>query len=555
MIRRYSTSFGMASRLLGPARAPAGRERLRAGARRRRDRGRRRRRGGPRRRWRRPPARRARARHRARRSTEGYSANLVVHAFARTARAAGFGAELTEPFFASMRMDLSADRARRRELRALRLRLGRGGRADVPADLPDATPTATTPTTSWRRSSAGRVRSASAFQKVNFLRDLARRRRDPRPQLLPRSRRRDARPTPRRTRCVDDIDADLALAARDPARCCPRSSRRAVALAHGLFAELSAAHPRDPGIRTRPHARARARPREAADRDRSRDARKDRMTRTIVIGGGIAGLATAALLAREGHEVTLLEQHTELGGRAGSWERDGFRFDTGPVVVPDARGVRPLLPHARHDGRRAARPRAARPRLPRLRRGARRAARRRRRASTRTSSCSSASSRARRCASPSTSTAARDLRPGQGALPLLDLPAARPGVRRRRDGAQRAPAAAAARAARQPDEAHGARHPAAPDPRLPGRVPRLGAEARAEHVLADEPPRPGRRRLLPARRIHPGDREDRRPGARPGRRAADRHHRAPHRRERGRRGRRASRSPHGKGKKTDGAGC
>ena len=31
---------------------------------------------------------------------EGYSANLVVHAFARTARAAGFGAELTEPFFA-----------------------------------------------------------------------------------------------------------------------------------------------------------------------------------------------------------------------------------------------------------------------------------------------------------------------------------------------------------------------------------------------------------------------------------------------------------------------
>jgi phytoene desaturase len=52
--------------------------------------------------------------------------------------------------------------------------------------------------------------------------------------------------------------------------------------------------------------------------------------RTIVIGGGISGLATAALLAREGHHVTLLEQHAEVGGRAGSWERDGFRFDTGP---------------------------------------------------------------------------------------------------------------------------------------------------------------------------------------------------------------------------------
>lgn len=50
----------------------------------------------------------------------------------------------------------------------------------------------------------------------------------------------------------------------------------------------------------------------------------------VVIGGGIAGLASAALLAREGYRVTLLEGRDELGGRAGSWERDGFRFDTGP---------------------------------------------------------------------------------------------------------------------------------------------------------------------------------------------------------------------------------
>jgi phytoene desaturase len=54
------------------------------------------------------------------------------------------------------------------------------------------------------------------------------------------------------------------------------------------------------------------------------------MTRAIVIGGGIAGLATAALLARDGYAVVLLEKNPELGGRAGSWERDGFRFDTGP---------------------------------------------------------------------------------------------------------------------------------------------------------------------------------------------------------------------------------
>lgn len=54
------------------------------------------------------------------------------------------------------------------------------------------------------------------------------------------------------------------------------------------------------------------------------------MTRTIVVGGGIAGLATAALLAREGHCVRLLERGARVGGRVGTFERAGFRFDTGP---------------------------------------------------------------------------------------------------------------------------------------------------------------------------------------------------------------------------------
>lgn len=50
----------------------------------------------------------------------------------------------------------------------------------------------------------------------------------------------------------------------------------------------------------------------------------------VVVGGGIAGLATAALLAEEGWAVTVFEARDDVGGRAGSWEQDGFRFDTGP---------------------------------------------------------------------------------------------------------------------------------------------------------------------------------------------------------------------------------
>ena len=52
--------------------------------------------------------------------------------------------------------------------------------------------------------------------------------------------------------------------------------------------------------------------------------------RVVIIGGGMGGLSASGLLARDGYDVTLLEALPNIGGRAGSWSKDGFRFDTGP---------------------------------------------------------------------------------------------------------------------------------------------------------------------------------------------------------------------------------
>ncbi len=50
----------------------------------------------------------------------------------------------------------------------------------------------------------------------------------------------------------------------------------------------------------------------------------------IVIGGGVAGLATASLLAKSGYEVTIIEKNSSLGGRARTLSANSFQFDMGP---------------------------------------------------------------------------------------------------------------------------------------------------------------------------------------------------------------------------------
>lgn len=56
-------------------------------------------------------------------------------------------------------------------------------------------------------------------------------------------------------------------------------------------------------------------------------------SRAVVIGGGLGGMASALRLRAAGHEVTLVEQCDQIGGRAQTIERGGFRFDAGPTVL------------------------------------------------------------------------------------------------------------------------------------------------------------------------------------------------------------------------------
>ena len=54
------------------------------------------------------------------------------------------------------------------------------------------------------------------------------------------------------------------------------------------------------------------------------------MSKIVIIGGGIAGLASACFLAKAGKQVTLLEKNSAVGGRCRSFEAEGFTFDMGP---------------------------------------------------------------------------------------------------------------------------------------------------------------------------------------------------------------------------------
>ncbi len=67
------------------------------------------------------------------------------------------------------------------------------------------------------------------------------------------------------------------------------------------------------------------------------------MARVVVVGGGYGGMASAARLAKLGHDVTLVEASPQLGGALTSVESQGFTWDAGPTMLHVPAVVRDLF--------------------------------------------------------------------------------------------------------------------------------------------------------------------------------------------------------------------
>ena len=63
----------------------------------------------------------------------------------------------------------------------------------------------------------------------------------------------------------------------------------------------------------------------------------------IVVGGGMAGLTSAAYLAKAGLKVLLCEKENKIGGLVNSFDYQGFVFDGGIRGIENSGIIRPML--------------------------------------------------------------------------------------------------------------------------------------------------------------------------------------------------------------------
>ena len=72
------------------------------------------------------------------------------------------------------------------------------------------------------------------------------------------------------------------------------------------------------------------------------------MKKCIIIGSGLGGLSCGHILARNGYEVTVLEQETQAGGCLQSFVRKGAKFETGMHFIGSAEEGQTLYPLLRY---------------------------------------------------------------------------------------------------------------------------------------------------------------------------------------------------------------
>jgi phytoene/squalene synthetase len=164
----------------------------------------------------------------------GFSTNLVVHAFAKTARETGIKREIVEPFFYSMRLDLQQTKHDEKSfdkyvygsaevIGLMCLQAFIQGKDFTPSQLDQMY--------------KGARALGAAFQKVNFLRDLAADFEQLGRSYFPQV---NVKTFDEKTkqRLVEDINKDLAVSAK-AIPLIPKSARKAVVAAQLLFTALN----------------------------------------------------------------------------------------------------------------------------------------------------------------------------------------------------------------------------------------------------------------------------------------------------------------------------